>query len=201
MTEQQSPLRRTYFVDKRFQARFIGIYLLLAILSTVLFAVSAYLILNRNLGESLFSAHLALKSTGELLRPTLLLLTFIFLVIMVIATIVITMLVSHRISGPLFAICRYLRKLGDGDLTFEAKLRTHDQTAALAENLNDTVHSLAGKLSLIKETTETLRREIGELKALSHNASANGEDIARLAGSLGENVRVLEEKLSVFRTN
>jgi methyl-accepting chemotaxis protein len=198
MPDASSSSRRRIFIDKRFQTRFILNYTLLLLAGTALFIGAAYLILDKQIGESLFSAHLAISRTGELLLPTLLYLAAAFIVILGLATVVVTLLVSHKISGPLFAIVRYLRAMSEGNLNFEAKLRTNDQTAVVADTLTEAVRSLAGKVAMLKEIAGSLHRDAENVAAAAGRGGGSAETV-RLAHELQEHIRTLEERLAVFQ--
>jgi methyl-accepting chemotaxis protein len=201
MTDMNSPLRKHLFVDRTFQIKFILYFSLLVVIGTVLFSLAAYLILDNQMGNSLFSAHVAMKRTGELLRPTLLSLSLAFVIILGVASVIITLLVSHKISGPLFAMVRYLKMISEGRLNFEAKLRTNDQTAALADCLTDTIRVLNGRITLIKENAAGLAKKVAELDSLMGQKGSGQPEILRTVSDLKEQTRIIEERLGFFETN
>jgi hypothetical protein len=120
--------RKIVFIDKRFQGAFILKFVLLLLVGTAFFVLAAYLILNRRLEETYYSAHFAIKSTGDVLLPTLLALSGVFILVLGAAAVVITLYVSHHIAGPLFAIRRYLENISRGEL-ISAAAAPHDQTS------------------------------------------------------------------------
>ncbi len=193
-----APLRKRLFIDRAFQGRFILAFTLLAVSCTVLFAVIAYAILNRSLGDNLFSAHLAINRTGEMLTPTLTALSIVFAVILGIGSAVLSLYVSHRISGPLFAITRYLGMMAEGRLNFEAKLRTDDQTCALAENLNTAVGFLRGRLRKTRASAAMLRDDFNRLSAAGATKDRD-EAFQAAISQMDARLRAVEEDLGVFK--
>jgi methyl-accepting chemotaxis protein len=159
--------RRAVFIDRHFQGEFILKFVLLLLVGTSVFVLAAYLVLDRRLEDTYYSAHYAVKSTGEILLPTLLILGGIFIVVLGAAAVVITLYVSHHIAGPLFAIRRYLENIARGDLDFEPKLRLRDQTTPLAESLTVALETLNARLV-----------------SLHHGAAAMRESSARLSSRL-----------------
>jgi methyl-accepting chemotaxis protein len=155
--------RKIVFIDKRFQGEFILKFVLLLLVGTAVFVLAAYLILNRRLEETYYSAHFAIKSTGELLLPTLLALSGVFVVVLGAAAVIITLYVSHHIAGPLFAIRRYLENISRGDLDFEPRLRLNDQTAPLAESLTRALGTLNAKLVALHHGAEAMRASSSQL--------------------------------------
>lgn len=200
MTEKITKSRKKVFIDKQFQTKFILNFCLLILVGTILFNLAAYFILNMNLGKSLSSAHLAITRTGDLLLPTLLYLSIAFLVILGLAAVFITLMISHKISGPLFAIGRYLKMMSEGRLNFEAKLRTKDQTAVLADTLTETVKTLGGRIVMIKDATESLKRDLARSNELIIEKGSDQGELIRLVNDLNEHVRVIEERLALFET-
>jgi methyl-accepting chemotaxis protein len=192
----QDKPRRIVFIDKRFQGEFILKFVALLLVGTGVFILAAYLILNRRLEETYYSAHYAIKSTGEVLLPTLLALSGVFVVVLGAAAIMITMYVSHHIAGPLFAIRRYLESVSRGDLDFEPKLRLKDQTTPLAESLARALGTLNGRLVAIRSGADSVREASAKLSrhlATSDDASAEcRRDLADLLAREEALVRELE---------
>jgi methyl-accepting chemotaxis protein len=189
---QEKP-RKIVFIDKRFQGEFILKFVALLLVGTGVFVAAAYLILNRRLEETYYSAHYAIKSTGEVLLPTLLALSGVFIVVLGAAAVVITMYVSHHIAGPLFAIRRYLENISRGELDFEAKLRPGDQTTALAESLAGALETLNAKLVAIRTRADAVS-EASE--KLSRHVSAASGASAECRADLGE---LLEREAALSR--
>jgi methyl-accepting chemotaxis protein len=155
--------RRAVFIDRRFQGEFILKFVLLLLVGTSVFVLAAYLVLDRRLEETYYSAHYAVKSTGEILLPTLLTLGGIFIVVLGAAAVIITLYVSHHIAGPLFAIRRYLENIARGDLDFEPKLRLKDQTTPLAESLTVALETLNTRLVSLHHGAEAMRESSAKL--------------------------------------
>jgi len=166
--------RKVIFIDKRFQGEFILKFVLLLLVGTAIFVLAAYLILNKRLDETYYSAHFAVKSTGEVLLPALLALSGVFILVLGAAAVVITLYVSHHIAGPLFAIRRYLENVSRGELDFEPKLRLKDQTTPLAVSLAHALETLNARLIAIRASADAVRDSSGKLSR--HLAGA--EDVS-----------------------
>ena len=185
--------RKVLFVDRRFQADFMLKFLLLLLVGTGVFVLAAYLVLDKRFEETYYSAHFAIKSTGEMLLPTLLTLSAVFIVVLGSAAAAITLYVSHHIAGPLFAIRRYLENISRGELDFEAKLRPGDQTTALAESLAGALETLNAKLVAIRTRADAVS-EASE--KLSRHVSAASGASAECRADLGE---LLEREAALSR--
>jgi methyl-accepting chemotaxis protein len=196
----QAP-RKIVFIDRKFQTSFILKFLGLLIIGTAVFDVAAYFILNRRLEESLYSAHMTIKSVGEILLPTLVSLSVIFLVLLGIAILLMTLFVSHLIAGPLYAIRRYIERVGEGELDFDARLRSKDQTTPLAMSLSESLQMLNRRLSAIQDLSADLLQTSRELNESVQEQSGEsrgkfGENASRIA----ELASKLTEEAGFFKT-
>jgi methyl-accepting chemotaxis protein len=191
--------RRVIFIDRRFQAEFILKFVLLLVVGTGLFVLAAYLILNKRFEETYYSAHYAIKSTGEMLLPTLLSLSGVFVLVLGAATALVTLYVSHHIAGPLFAIRRYLESISRGELDFEPKLRLNDQTTPIAESLARALETLNAHLVSISNSAEAMRAASAKLpRHLASQDAATAECRGDLAELLAREDALIRE-LDFFR--
>jgi methyl-accepting chemotaxis protein len=191
--------RKAVFIDKRFQGEFILKFVLLLLVGTAVFVLAAYMVLNRRFEESYYSAHFAIKSTGEILLPTLLVLSAIFIVVLGAAAIVITLYVSHHIAGPLFAIRRYLENVARGDLDFEPKLRLKDQTTPLAQSLTLALETLNAKLVALHGSAEAMRESSAKLSRRLEACNGASADCRREVGDLLVREEALIREMEFFR--
>lgn len=169
--------RKIVFIDKRFQAAFILKFVLLLAAGTAIFLAAAYLLLDKPLGDNLYQAHFAAKTTMERLLPTLLGLGAVFVVLLGAATVFVTMYVSHHIAGPLFAIRRYLDNIARGELDFEPRLRDKDQTTPLALSLAQAVETLNARLVAIRAGSDEVQAATQKLSA--HVVADTGSEACR----------------------
>lgn len=188
--------RKVLFVDRRFQGEFILKFVLLLLVGTAVFVLSAYLILNQRLDDTYYSAHIVFKNTGEILLPTLLALSGVFIVVLGAAAVVITLYVSHHIAGPLYAICRYLENVSRGDLDFKPKLRLNDQTTPLAESLARAVETLNTRLVAARVNADAMRLASANLASrMTESSTASPEcrkDLSELLAREEALIRDLE---------
>lgn len=196
----QAP-RKIVFIDRKFQTSFILKFLGLLIIGTAVFDVAAYFILNRRLEESLYSAHMTIKSVGEILLPTLVSLSVIFLVLLGIAILLMTLFVSHLIAGPLYAIRRYIERIGEGELDFDARLRSKDQTTPLAMSLSESLQMLNRRLSAIQDLSADLLQTSRELnESVQEQSGENRGKFGENASRIAELASKLTEEAGFFKT-
>jgi len=75
-----------------------------------------------------------------------------------------SLILSHKIAGPAYALARDLKRLADGDLTVEIRLREGDFNMEAADALNFTAEILRTRMKAIKVELAKLeaRRNIDE---------------------------------------
>ena len=76
--------------------------------------------------------------------------------LIILLTIVVALLISHKLAGPLFRFQKELREIGEGNLTQVIKLRKNDQVKAMADSLNQMRTDLQNKILAIKEEVEQI---------------------------------------------
>ncbi len=79
--------------------------------------------------------------------------TFFF---MIIGILVLTMLYSHRIAGPLYRLSQFVKNVTEGHFDKRVSLREKDVIHPIAEELNELVSVYHVKLQNIKKEVETL---------------------------------------------
>jgi len=191
--------RKIVFIEKRFQGEFILKFVLLLLVGTVFFVAAAYLILNRRLEDTYYSAHFAIKSTGEVLLPTLLALSGVFIVVLGAAAVVITLYVSHHIAGPLFAIRRYLENVSRGELDFKPQLRVKDQTTPLAESLIHALETLNSRLVAVRVSADDMRESSARLSRRIVACDGASTECRKDIGELLAREEALHRELEFFR--
>jgi methyl-accepting chemotaxis protein len=169
--------RKIVFIDRKFQTAFILKFVLLLAVGTAVFLAAAYALLDKPLGDNLYQAHFAAKSTMERLLPTILALGAVFVLLLGGAMVVVTLYVSHHIAGPLYAIRRYLDNISRGELDFEPRLRDKDQTTPLAQALARAVETLNARLVAIRAGSDQVQAATAKLSA--HLVADTGTDACR----------------------
>ncbi len=192
--------RKMVFIDRKFQAGFMLKFLLLIMIGTAVFDVAAYFILNRQLGDTFWSAHVAVDSVSEILLPRLIQLSILFILVLGSAALVITLYVSQKFSGPLFAISRYLENIGHGKLDFTAKLRARDQSASLARSLTHTVDLLNERLAAIKSLAVQIGDSSQQLKSNLNQEQLSPTDLRAEADRLASLGLKLMQETEFFQT-
>lgn len=178
MTEQ----RKKLIVNRDLQLREAA-----ASAAIVIISINLLLILG-TLAPELIRISVTLPASGYLLVA---LIEFVLLAIVVVHSI----RRSHRIAGPLYAIARDLKRVGEGDLTAQLKLRPRDEFVGEAKIINEAIQSLRVRVQAIKTSVsklvdaqepsdrdrlaESLTNELKQLQT----EKPNGNEIGSLAQS------------------
>jgi len=132
-----------------------------AIISTSLL----FLFSQGTLTSSFQQSRLSIKNTAFAILPAVIYTNLITLGLIALATIAVTLFVSHKIAGPMFRLEKELKAIGEGDLTKDIRLREKDQITDMAATLNKMVSSLHEKVLDIQTGVEHLIESASKQKA------------------------------------
>jgi len=152
--ENRAYKRKNYFIKKDFQAKFILKFCLLLLAGVALSAGLLFLFSQDTLTSSFQQSRLVIENTSWAILPAVLYTGLITLALLTIATIFVTLFISHKIAGPMFRFEKELKDIGQGDLTKKVMLRRKDQTAELARCINDMTAGLREKIVDIRTGVE-----------------------------------------------
>lgn len=158
MSKSKAPkiTRRQYFVQKDFQFKFILKFCIVLLIGIIISTGLLFLFSKDTLTSSFEQSRLTIKNTAFAILPSVFLSNLITLALITLATIVVTLLVSHKIAGPLFRFQKELKQIGEGDLTQIISLRDKDQITAIADSLNQMRANLHDKILTIKEELDKI---------------------------------------------
>ena len=168
MEQEFKNRRRNYFIDKKFQSIFILKFCMLVIIGAVISGAIIYALSMSTVTTTFENSRLMIKSTADYMLPAVLLSGAIVVILTGLATIMVTLFTSHRISGPLYRVEKDLEEIASGNLTKRFNLRQTDELKKLAENLNNTVEALRTEF-------EQLKREISELDSSVESEAAKAK--------------------------
>ncbi len=151
MSQNRRPYkRRTYFIKKSFQLRFILKFCLVVLMGAMISTGLLFFLSSGTLTSSFQHSRLVIKSTSQAILPVVLYTNLITLGLITLASIVVTLLVSHKLAGPIFRFEKDLQEIESGNLTKRIILRKDDQFIDLAESMNKMTDSLHSKVTDIR---------------------------------------------------
>ncbi len=150
--------RRNYFINKELQGKYIFKYFLLVALGSALFSLVFSFLSSNSLSIVYDNYHLKLGTTPGILLNRILSTQWFFVVIGGCITIVVTLLLTHRIAGPFYRFEKTLDAMGQKDLSINIVLREKDEGKALAEKINSFNQMVSKELNEIRVSSESIAR-------------------------------------------
>jgi len=190
-------LRRRYFLVDAFQYRLLAISLghivlfgLFVAVALFLPSIMALLDASQSIPEKGRAADVFLRMDARFWPSALLMFVLIG---------VHSVLVSHRIAGPLVGFRRVWKAVGEGDLSLRARIRRQDYLAREAESINTMIAGLGGQVAEVQEQFRKIRAAWDELRTGLKTAST--EEAARGVETLGLQIDALGARLARFKVN
>ena len=163
--------RRNFFIKKDFQGRFIFRYFLICFGGVLIFAlIFSYLSLD-NLTITYDGQQLQLGKTPVVLMRELVEAHWFFLVIVGTMIAGISMLLTHRVAGPLFRFEKTFEAIAARDLSQVIVLRTKDEAKDTAATINTATERLSSDLQHLKSYSDELGETLQRLQEGDGNSS------------------------------
>lgn len=156
MFQKHDYKRKQYFIKKDYQFRFVMKFCLVVLVGAIISTGVLFLLSQGTLTSSFENSRLIIKNTSIAILPAVILTNIITIVLVSMATIVVVLLISHKIAGPMFRFEKELKEIGQGDLTKKITLRKKDQITDMAGSLNNMTARLHDKVLAIQS-------EVGKL--------------------------------------
>ncbi len=183
--------RRNYFIDKSFQLRFILKFCIIVAASSVLIGFLIFFLANASTTVAIENTKVTVKSTSDFILPVIVYTLLIVSVFSAVAVSIVTLLVSHKIAGPLYRLKNQIEALKDGNLGINFNIREKDQLQLLAKTLNGMCVSLKQKYSELKDKYKDLNHYLGK-----KNFCVSEDDKQEIARILED----IDKALNFFKT-
>lgn len=192
MSEKRKYARRNYYIDKNFQSRFIVKFCLLVFAGTIVTIGLLYYFSMQSTTVSLLDSRVTVRSTADFIFPILIQTIVIVMAAVSVATVVLTMFVSHKIAGPIYRFRKVLEGLQGGNFEHEAHIRQEDQFHALEKTLNSMIVTVRDEVNEVKQ-------EVDGLNDVVNHLNQDAGDKTQLA-PIKEKIKKIKEKLEFFKT-
>jgi methyl-accepting chemotaxis protein len=173
--------RRNYFVKKDFQIKFILKFCLLILAGIVVSTCLLFIFSQDSLTSTFHNSRLVIQNTGVAILPSVIYTNLITMGFITLAAIAVTLIVSHKIVGPLFRFEKELKKIGDGNLTTIITIREKDQIPEMADSINQMVCTLHKKMLDVQKKVDSICE--------SATAQDTPESIVHELDNLQENIK------------
>lgn len=149
--------RRNYFIKKGFQLDFAVKFIFLLLLEAVLIAGLFIYVSGNTLTTGYADSVLTIDRTSDFFLLPMAMIILITVVGITIAGMIVFILLSHRIAGPLYRFEKDLESIGYGDLSKRINLRKTDQLVDIKESLNALISTLDERIIRIKGVLSELK--------------------------------------------
>ncbi len=105
--------------------------------------------------------------------------------------------IGKRISRPITKIAEITSRVGKGDLTVEVKqVNGRDEVSMLAINTNNTIRNLRSLLIKIRDTVDTLSKNIQRISISSNQVNSASQQLANTAQQISKGSQEQAEKIN-----
>jgi len=155
-------IRKTYFIDKDFQKRFITKFCLLVVLSSLLVGIGIFFFSRGSTTVAIENTQVTVKRTSDFIMPVIVSTLVIVTVFSALLMIFLSLFVSHKISGPLYRLKNEVEAFKKGDLTRTFNIRGDDQVQGLAVSLGEMGTAIRQKHQNLNEKWNSLKDQLKE---------------------------------------
>jgi len=149
--------RRIYLIEKSFQVKFILKFCGLVVFGGLLTIGLLYLLAMQSNTVSFVNSRVVVRATSDFILPILIQTVAVVIVIVGLATVMVTLLFSHKIAGPLYRLKKVLKELEGGDFSGDFHIRHLDQLQDLAGTFNETINKTRERLESLQEGVNNLK--------------------------------------------
>ncbi len=157
---KRSCKRRNYFIEKKFQGRFILKFCALVFVGGLLTIGMLYFWATHSTTVAIVHSRVMVKTTADFILPILIQTVAVVTIIVSLAAIIVTLYISHRIAGPLYRFKKVMEVLGEGDFSDDFKIRLLDQLQDLADTFSTTIRKIRTELKALKDNLSCLTEKL-----------------------------------------
>lgn len=157
--------------------------------------VLLYYTTNHGIGESYYEAMVILNTAKHTTMITTLTVNAVVHLIILVVTLTAAIILTHRISGPMYRFEQFARTVGGGDLSVNIKLRDNDYMKQQANELNSAITAMRERMKTVAEYSAAMRDKLDSL---------DGKDpveAEKLLMSMKSELDEMKAALSHFKTN
>ncbi len=188
---------KNYFLKEDYQGRFAFVIFVAAILGCLLLLSLLSFFSADTMTISYSNNDLKLGRTPWMLFKSAAAAYWIFLLIGGTILVLMAIVGTHRIAGPLFRLERALTNMAKGDLTEMIILREKDGGKELAQRINSFNETLSSRLSEIDRNAEAINDLLRQYESLD-NDQVSAEDATSICQAIRKHNNKLRSQLQFF---
>jgi len=181
--------RRKYLIDTNYQIRIILTFVLISFLISIAAVVCFNFFAMKELETLMWSTHINVQSTGELIRPLFIKVNIAGFIVVSILIIAAAFMIIKRTSGPLYRMSNDIEKAAGGDLSVDISLRQKDEFKDIANDLDNVLQNLRARFQFVHDEYPAVSKNLPNIRQKEKDTkdySAVISDIERLEKKLEE---------------
>lgn len=176
-------MRRTFYIKKEFQKRFISEYVILIFVGAAVANGVLYALLKKGVDDTFYRAHIGIISTADVVLSPLVFTGVAVFFSSFIAVAALTAANIWRITSRLHCLAEGIEGLKNGNLTVRIELCEGSLLSEVADIFNRSVRHLNGRVAHIKSGVDEI--EAAELGFKTDRANAIEEVIKKVESAEG----------------
>lgn len=149
-------IRRQYIIEPEFQMRFIAKFCVVVTAAALIIAACVLWLTDNSTTVTIENTHVVVKNTVDMIYPIVFQSFIMAAVFSAIVVALMTMIMTHKIAGPLYRLKLDVERIKNGDYRAKFKVRSSDQLIPFANCLADMSSSLRSRNLAIKSEIEGL---------------------------------------------
>lgn len=176
-------MRKKYFI-KNFQIALVIKFIVLVLIESALIFGMFMFLAKDTITTGYANSILTLNSSPDFFFNPLIILCVIVFICVSISGLIVFMIASHRVAGPMYRFEKVFETLKQGDLTTKVPLRKDDDCIELRNSLEDFIVSLKQRVTTIKTDVSALDTLLNQPDA-ADNVDKINQTIASLKNETG----------------
>lgn len=180
--------RKNYFIEKKFQAVFILKFCSLVALGGILTIGILYFLAMQSTTVSIVDSRVIVRTTADSILPLVIQTVIIVMAAIGVAAVIMVLLISHKIAGPLYHFKKALLTLEAGDFSSDIHLRHLDQFQGLADAFNGVIKKIRQQLNLLKNNLAAFKTKVSDISEneISESKRSTLEELKKLSDDLNK---------------
>ena len=145
--------RRKVFINKSLQSKIAGVYTMVLVLGMILSNCLFYTLtlFRGQAGDENWQTYIKPLTYANIISNILVILLAVFM----------TVLISHRIAGPLYRLSRLMEQMGRGDFNIDTRLRKKDELVPFAQAMAEMAGNLKSRIGAVKQAALEVEKSLG----------------------------------------
>ena len=137
------------------------------------------------------NSRVVVKTTADFLLPLLAQTVLVVMIMVGVASIAVTLFISHKIAGPLYRFRKVIEAIAEGDFSSDFRIRKKDQLQDLAAAMNGMMQKTRGELKSLESDASRLKDAMGRISEadVAEEKRSALKDIRKAAEELERAIR------------